>query len=365
MRRPYARRRRRAIAAANAGKTGALLVSRPDDVSYLSGFSGEDSLLLAGPRWSVLLTDGRFAEQADAECSDVEIHVRTGPMAHAVADALSGRGVRRLAVQSGHMTLAMRDRLAEQLVKVRIVPAGEALAELRMVKDADEIAAIRRAVRIAEKAFRQLTAGGCAYLVGRTERDVAAELDYLMRRHGADGPSFDTIVATGPHSSLPHYRPGSTRIRANQPLLIDWGARSRGYCSDLTRTLLLGRIPPEISTIHDVVRRAQSAGIEAIRSGRFCRTADEAARRVIEEAGYGDRFVHGLGHGLGRAVHEGPGVGRRSETRFRRGMVATVEPGVYLPGVGGVRIEDDVLVAADGAERLSRLPRSMNAMSLQ
>lgn len=349
----------------------ALLVSRSADVGYLSGFTGEDSLLLMNKGFACLITDGRFAEQAARECPGLEVIVRSGPMSAAVAEAARRRKVRRLGVQGGHMTLSGQAALVEALGRNRrVVTVGEALLELRAVKDAQEVAAIRRAVRIAERAFRGLIAGGARALVGRTERQIAAELDYRMIQAGADSPAFDTIVAAGPHSSMPHYRPGNTRVRSGQAVLFDWGAWSGGYSSDLTRVAFTGRIPPKLTEIYELVRSAQAAGIAAVRAGVSVRMVDLAARKVIERAGLGERFVHSLGHGIGRGrgsaeVHELPAVSRQAKGRLRAGMVVTIEPGVYLPGVGGIRIEDDVLVTAERAERLSSLPSVASAWILR
>jgi Xaa-Pro aminopeptidase len=342
----------------------AMLVTNAHDVGYLSGFTGEDSFLLVGRRWAVLLTDGRYAEQAESECHGVELHVRTGPMTDAVAQVVKAHRVRRIAVESEDLTLLWCERLGAKLRGRRIVPVASAVRRLRLVKDEWEIRAIRRAIRVAERAFRELIAQGGKRLLGRAERDVAAELDYLMRLGGASAPSFETIVAAGANSSLPHYRPGRRRIRAGEPVLIDWGARLDGYCSDLTRVVSIGRIPPKLSAVYEVVRRAQSAGIRAVKSGVSCRTADAAARELVAKAGYAERFVHGLGHGIGREVHESPGLARPVKQRLRAGMVVTVEPGIYLPGVGGVRIEDDVLVTRRGPRKLSSLPRTLGAMTL-
>lgn len=364
--RSYARRRRSALrCAGRGGKVDALLITRPQDVSYLSGFAGEDSVLLVGTSWTVLVTDSRYAEQAQAECGGIEIALRTGPMAEAVATALAGRGVRTLAGQADHLTLAQHRSYSAALGRYKLVAAGDPVADLRTVKDAAEVQAIIRAVRTAERAFRELLAQGAKAFVGRRERDVAAELDYRMRLAGASGPSFETIVAAGAHGSLPHYRPGPWRIRQGQPVLIDWGAKVDGYCSDLTRVVFIGRIPPQIGRIYELVLAAQKAGLAAVRSGAICRAVDVAARRVIAAGGHGEQFGHGLGHGVGREIHEAPALSPRSDGRLKRGMVVTVEPGVYLPGVGGVRIEDDVLVEADRGTVLTRLPKQMQAMVLK
>ncbi len=359
--------RRRAVmrAARKKKKIDAFLVTCREDVSYLSGFTGEDSALVVTDGWAMLITDGRYEEQGRSECGDIEIQVRTGPTPPAVAEALKGRNIRRLAVQGDHVTLRTADLLRKALKPKKLLALTGVLDDLRCVKDESEIRTIRKAVRAAERAFRELIGRGARSLLRRSERDVAAELDYRMRTLGASAPAFETIVAAGPHSSRPHYRPGSTKIRSNQPLLFDFGAMVDGYCSDLTRTVFIGRIPHELAHVYEVVLRAQNTAIAVISPGTATRTVDAAARKVIEAAGYGKHFLHGLGHGIGKQVHEGPTLGRGSSRRIRKGMVMTIEPGVYLPGLGGVRIEDDVVVTSTGAQRVSSLPRTLGAMCVQ
>jgi len=358
----YALRRRRALVAA---EVDALLISRPEDVGYLTGFTGADSFLLVGRRFASLITDGRYAEQAEAECPDVETYVRSGSMPQAVARLLKGRGVRRLGLQADHMTLRGRQRLAATVNPRRLRAISDVLGELRAVKDAGEVKAVRKAVRAAERALGGLLAGGAKALEGRTERQVAAELEYRMRLGGADCAAFETVVAAGAHSALPHYRPGTTKIRGAQAVLIDFGARLGDYCSDLTRVVFIGKIPPKLADVYEVVRRAQAAGIAALRAGLSGRSVDAAARKVIAAAGYADRFVHSLGHGIGRQVHELPALARTSGARLRAGMIVTVEPGIYLPGIGGIRIEDDILITRTGRQRLSSLPRALKAVVLR
>lgn len=339
-----------------------MLVTRPADVSYLSGFTGEDSWLLLGAGWAKLITDGRFAEQARDQCPDIEIAVRTGPLAGEAAPAIKKRRLRRLAVQGAHMTISLHQKLTELLPRVRLISVLSIVQAVRAVKAAHEVRAISKAIRVAERAFGQLLAGGAKSFVGQTERAVAGRLDYLMRCGGASGPAFETILAAGRHGSHCHYRPDSTVIRRNQAVLIDWGARVGGYCSDLTRVIFTGRIPPKIGEVYDAVLDAQLASIARIRSGVACKTIDAAGRAVIAAAGYGEQFRHSIGHGLGLEVHESPGLARTAVGRLRSGMVVTVEPGVYLPGLGGVRIEDDVLVTRQGRRRLSSLPRRIESM---
>ncbi len=263
------------------------------------------------------------------------------------------------------MTVRGRDALAKALKKVRLKALGPEVAAPRDCKDDTELAVIRKAVRAAERAMKDLIAGGKKKFIGRAEREVAAELEYRMRLHGAERASFETIVAAGVHAALPHYRAGGTRIRANQAVLIDWGAVVKGYCSDLTRVVFTGKIRAPIANVYEIVLRAQEAGIAAVRARATCESADAAARAVIEQAGYGKAFGHGLGHGIGLQVHEHPRLARGVDRKLRPGMVVTVEPGIYLPGVGGVRIEDDVLVVPGGRRRLSSLPRDIRAMALR
>ena len=346
-------------------RVGAFLLTNRCNVRYFSGFTGEDSCLLVGPRWVRLLTDGRFAEQARIESPRLKTIVRRRGMLDAVAAALAGRKVRRLGIEGNYVSVRLKAELDRALGKVRTRPLAGEIDALREIKDATELKAIGRAVRAAEGAFEALIAGGRKKFVGRTERHVAGELEYLMRLHGAERAGFETIVAAGAHSALPHHRPGDTRIRRGDIVLIDWGAVVGGYCSDLTRVVFTGKIPPQIARVYGIALRAQSAGLAAVRPGRRCESADAAARQVIVAEGYGEAIAHGLGHGIGLEVHESPPLGARARQRLQAGMVVTVEPGIYLPGAGGVRIEDDVVVTSAGCRRLSRLSRELSAMKLR
>ncbi len=236
---------------------------------------------------------------------------------------------------------------------------------LRLRKDASEIRAITRAVRLAERAFLELIAQGAAHFIGRSEGQLAAELDHRMRDLGAEGPAFETIVAVGANSSRPHHRPGRRRVRKNEIVLIDWGARLAGYVSDLTRVVFTGTIPPKLAEMYEVVLSAQRAGFRSIRPGVQFGSVDAAAREVVRLAGFGERYLHGLGHGIGCEVHEAPALRRGASERLKSGVVVTIEPGLYVPGRGGIRIEDDILVTPQGARRLSRLPRQRERMRLR
>lgn len=361
----YKHRRSVALRKAITGKLQCLLVTRPEDVSYLTGFGGDDSALLLARGKACLLTDGRYKEWAERDCGDIDIDATGGISPQAVLKHLKGSGIRRIGIQAGYMTVAGKDALQKALGSKKLLPADEIFQSLRQIKDETEIRAIRRAVRIAEQAMKQLTSRRAKWFVGRTEQQIAGELDYLMRQGGADRASFGTIVAAGPNGAMPHYCPGKRKVRQGESLLIDWGALAGGYCSDLTRVYFIGKIPPKLAAIYEVVRRAQDAAIKAIGPGRMGKSADKAARSLIAEAGYEKQFTHGLGHGIGRQVHEAPGIGGKTTARFKPGMIVTVEPGIYLPGVGGVRIEDDVLVTSSGRRRLSSLPRNIEAVVLR
>lgn len=355
---------------ARAGKAGAgaMLVTRPEDVHYLSGFGGEDSWLIVargdrgGPgrrAQRILVTDGRFIEEAARSCPDCQVRRRQGPIVAEAAEALKSL---RLATgfQAGSLSVEAFDALAAVVKgRVRLIRTSGLVEALRVVKDAGEVERIRRAITVAEKAFTSALSG---LRRGASEMAFAAALEYEMRLAGAWQPAFPTIVAAEPDSSLPHARPGEASLYGSDTFLVDWGARVGGYNSDLTRVVARGRMSPRISRIWDVVRAAHAAAIKAVRPGARAAAIDGIARKVITEAGYGEFFGHGLGHGVGLEVHEGPSLSSRSKARLKPGMVVTIEPGIYLPGEGGVRLEDMVLVTRDGAEVLTRVNRDPAAL---
>ena len=362
---PAGPRRRRLVRGFDKAGIDAMLVTTPANVRYLTGFTGEDSYLLVGRKLAILLTDSRFQEQARLECPALELYIRQGRMTDAVKAALHRRGVRRLGVESESITLGLHDKLSQLLGANKLRSTENLVGELRLTKDDSELVAIRKAIRVAQRAFLGLIARGRKALVGRTEAQLAGELEFRMRQEGASGASFPSIVASGAHAALPHYRPGGTAVKAGQAVLFDWGALVDGYCSDLTRVVFTGRIPPPIGQIYEVVLSAQKKGIAAVRAGRPANVVDAAAREVIAAAGYGQQFGHGLGHGIGLEIHEAPSLSPRAIGRLRRGQIVTVEPGIYLPGAGGVRIEDDVLVEVGRGVVLSSLPSDLQAMVLQ
>jgi len=340
----------------------AMLITDPVDVSYLSGFMGEDSWLLVTDRDATLLTDGRFTEQAARECPSIRRLVRKGAMTEALAGLVERKRVRKLGFDPATVTVAGRSGLARAMKKVRLVEVGGVVSTLRICKDPMELRAIARAVRVAETAWAAFRRH---VRLGMTERRLAAELDHQMRLAGADGPAFDTICAIDASGAMPHARPGNRRLRQGSVVVVDFGARVDGYVSDLTRVLFAGKIAPRAREVYTTVLEAQRAGIAAVRPGALLKDVDAAVRRVIVAAGLGKHFTHGTGHGIGRRVHEAPALAPTiSKGCLEEGMVVTVEPGVYLEGRFGVRIEDDVLVTRGGRRVLSHVEKDLEAMVL-
>lgn len=338
----------------------ALLVSSFTNVTYLTGFSGDSSLLLIGRDQTVLISDSRYMVQIQDECPGLKSYIRSNRVS---LNEASGKVIRwakllKLGIESHSLTVEQYEGLKKDLKSLELVSISGAVEELRQIKDAAEIASIRQAVRTAEQGFSMLRAS----LVGRmTEREMAHELEQSMRRFGARGAGFEPIIAVGARAALPHARPTQTRISQADFLLVDWGAGNwDGYKSDLTRVLVTGRISTKLEKIYRVVLKAQLRGIGAIRPGARCCDVDQAARSVIEQAGFGRRFGHGLGHGMGLEIHEGPRLSPTSKSVLKPGMVVTVEPGIYWPGWGGVRIEDDILVTRDGCEVLTSVPKDFD-----
>ncbi|MBU0716768.1 MAG: aminopeptidase P family protein [Planctomycetes bacterium] len=337
-------------------RVGAYLVSNDMDYFYLTGFTGEDSALLILPRAVHLLSDGRFDEAINQECPWVRRWMRRGTLNAEIAKASEELKIRTLAVQAERFTLADEAEVKKANRSTKLRSAPSILADMRIKKDDNEVALIRKSIRVAEEAFRATCA---AIKVGQTELEIAARIEYEMKRRGARGPSFPTICAEGPNAALPHAHPGKRKVKRGSAVLLDWGARLGNYCSDLTRVVFVGSIPRKIREVYPIVLEAQKRAIAAVKPGARMCDVDEVARKYITEAGYGKEFNHGLGHGMGLDIHEAPSLSWRSSAKLEAGMVVTVEPGVYLPGIGGVRIEDDMLVTPNGSRFLTQLPRRL------
>ncbi len=335
----------------------ALLVTELVNVRYLTGYTGSNGVAVVGPDTRSFITDFRYVEQA-AEEVDSTFQRRQAPLElfDAVTSVLPDTEL-RLGFEDEHLTVRGHARLRELVpARVELVAAGSLVEELRAVKEPEEIERIRAAARLADDAFQSVVKAG---LVGRTERDVAQALELEMLERGARGPSFETIVAAGAHGALPHAQRRNVQIRRGDLVVIDWGAELDGYCSDCTRTLAAGQPEDAAAEVYELVRHAQLTGLDAVRAGAGGREVDGAARAVIDAAGQGENFGHGLGHGVGLDIHERPRLSQRSEDELQNGNVVTVEPGVYLAGRFGIRIEDLVVVAQDGCEILTGLSKEL------
>jgi Xaa-Pro aminopeptidase len=337
----------------------ALLVTNFTNVTYLTGFTGDDSYLLVTAQGDVLISDQRYTTQLEEECPGLELAIR-GPgtkMREWTAKVLKKAKITRLGVEADSMTVGQRDALAADLPKAELVPTSGWVEELRLLKDKDEVERTRRAGDLARRAFEVVRAKLTPEM---TEQQVSNELEYQARQFGARRMSFETIVAVGPRAALPHARPTARRIGESDFTLIDWGVNEGLYMSDLTRVLATARISPKLRKLYGVVLKAQLAGIEAVRPGATCEEVDRAARSVIEQAGHGKHFGHGLGHGVGLEIHEAPRLAQGQTRPLKPGMIVTIEPGLYFPGWGGIRIEDDVLVTRSGHEVLTSVPKELD-----
>ncbi len=338
----------------------ALLVTNCHNVTYLSGFTGEDSWLIVGRDNDLLISDSRFRTQLGEECVDLEARIRprTLSLVDAAADSLGKMKIAHVGVEAASVSLATHEVLAAGLTSAKLVPLLGMVEELREIKDKGEVAAIRRAIYQAEKSMGVITA---AMTKDQTEREIAGNIEHELRRFGGRNCSFEPIVAVGPRSALPHAPPTNRRIGESDFVLVDWGAREDLYVSDLTRVFVTGRISPKLERIYGVVLKAQRRAIESMKPGVSMGAVDLVARSTIEKAGFGKQFGHGLGHGIGLEVHEAPRLAEGNDRQLKPGMVITVEPGIYLPGWGGVRIEDDVLITRNGHRVLSSITKELEA----
>jgi Xaa-Pro aminopeptidase len=349
---------RAARLAENLPEIGAdlLLVTSLVNVRYLTGFTGSNAMVLVGPDTRAFVTDFRYVEQSAAEMVGDWERTISPDLIETLPDLLP-EGKLRLAFEDAHMSVRTHGRMRELIPeRVELVAGGDAVESLRAVKDADEIRRIGEAAKVADAALRQIMEQG---LVGRTELDVAVALERAMEDLGAQCRAFPSIVAAGPHGALPHAQPRDVEIGRNELVVIDWGAELDGYCSDCTRTLATGDLPDATLEAYDLVHQAQLAGLRAVTAGVGGRDADSAARDVISDAGHGEHFGHGLGHGVGLEIHEAPRLSQRSDSVLSSGNVVTVEPGVYLPGQFGVRIEDLVVVTETACQILTSVPKEL------
>lgn len=332
----------------------ALLVTRRENVQYLTGFTGSSGSVLVSLKRLLLVTDFRYMLQAGAEAPGVSLAIQKKEWASTIKKAAERIGAGRLWFDESGVTVEAAGRLKKAGLAVKGAP--DIVAELRQKKDEAELSAIRRAILRAEESFLEIRR---LIRPGATERDIAIRLEYLMRSKGARRQAFETIVASGTNGAMPHASTTARCIRQGDLVTIDFGAEADGYYCDITRTVCAGRPTKKQREVHGIVQAARQAAIDSIRPGTECSAVDAVARRIIKKAGYGRYFGHATGHGVGLMVHEGPVVSARSRSRMDAGMVVTIEPGIYIPGWGGVRIEDMVLVTDTGAEVLTSLPRDL------
>ena len=336
----------------------AVLVTDERNQRYAAGFPFTDGAVLVAAERAYLITDSRYIEAAEAavdDCVSVWLYDRERPLRERVREALAESGAQRLAAEDQRLSHA-GFLMWEKTLGLTLLPAGDLFQTLRAVKSEEELASMTEAQRISEAALEEVL-----HLIrpGMTEREVASELVYRMLRHGSEGNSFDPIVVTGSKTSLPHGVPGDKVIQTGDFVTMDFGSLKNGYCSDMTRTVAVGSATDEMKNVYDVVLRAQLAGIRAAKAGVLGRDIDAASRRVIEEAGFGPYFGHGFGHCLGLEIHEPPFASPKGNVPLPAGSVSSAEPGIYLPGRFGVRIEDVMILRETGAELITRAPKEL------
>ncbi|WP_226582948.1 M24 family metallopeptidase [Halobacillus litoralis] len=334
----------------------ALLIMSPKNRRYMSGFTGSSGALLITESSAVLITDFRYTGQAGEQAEEFEVIEHKTPMPKAVASKVEELGLKRVGFEKEHVTYSSYEQY-NQALEAELVPTSGMVEKLRLIKTDEEISILKDAVKIADDAFQHIL----SYIKpGVKEIDVSNELEFFMRKQGAASSSFDIIVASGYRSALPHGAASEKEIQSGELVTLDFGALYKGYCSDITRTVAVGEISDELKEIYDTVLQAQLKGMEGIKAGITGKDADALTRDYIKEKGYGEYFGHSTGHGIGLDVHEGPGLSFRSDqTILEEGMVVTVEPGIYVPGVGGCRIEDDTIVTKTGNERLSQSTKEL------
>lgn len=333
----------------------ALWVTNLVNIKYISGFSGSSATLIIGKKEAYLLTDFRYLSQAASEATCFEIYQIKEDLVKDAKPLLEEKKWKKIGIEAKHLAVSAHSEMIEQL-EVELVPLRESAEKLRMVKNKSEQDILRRGAEILDKGFTFIQS---IIRPGITEKDLSLEIEIFLRRLGAEGASFKYIVASGPRGAMPHGIASDKQIENGEMVTIDFGAIFEGYATDMTRTLAVGKSDKRMHEIYDIVYKAQKKAVASVKPGMECREVDAVARKIIKTAGYGDYFGHGLGHGIGLETHEQPVVNRKSKTVLEPGMVITIEPGIYIPEVGGVRIEDMVLVTENGHELLTKCPREL------
>lgn len=334
----------------------ALLIHKPENRFYFSGFSGSAGVLIVTPKEAILVTDFRYVEQARSQATDFKIIDQKAPIFEELKSLIKSLKISKLGIEDEYLTFAQVEEFKKKLDQEELVPLKEALLTLRRVKEKKEIEFLTRAVEISDQAFIHIL----NYLKpGVMEKEIALELEFFMRRQGASKVAFDIIVASGNRSSLPHGVASDKKIAIGDLVTMDFGAVFNGYHSDITRTVAIGKINDKQKTIYNIVLEAQLAAAKTIKAGLPTKEVDAVARDIITNRGYGDFFGHGLGHGVGLEIHEKPGLSPRDNSILEAGMAVTVEPGIYLPNWGGVRIEDTVVVTENGCNTLTNSTKEL------
>lgn len=336
-------------------KCDAVLLTSPHNMRYFSGFAGGEGAAVITKNKAYLLTDSRYIEQAESEAKGFEV-TETNDWMKGACRLFERNSLKTVAIEDDSMTAAEFNRLSELAPRREFIMAASKIRTMRMMKTEDELDRIRRAEEIGCRAFEHVL----QYIKpGVMERDIALEIEYFMKKQGASGMSFDTIAISGARTSLPHGVPTDKKVENGDFVTMDFGCVLDGYCSDMTRTVVVGKANEEQKKIYEVVKKAQQIGLDTIREGIPCADADKAARDYIASCGFGQYFRHSLGHGVGLLVHELPNLSPRSEFTLEKNMVVSCEPGIYIPGFGGVRIEDLVAVTKDGCENLTRVTKEL------
>ena len=327
------------------------LIIKPQNIRYLSGFTGSNGQLLITKSKSYLFTDFRYIDQAEQESSGYQIIKQEKKMIDAVKEICLQEKIKEMAFEEDQMVFKMYEAYYQALKPVSFVPASQFLSQIRAIKDQEEILLLKKATALADQAFKHIL----SYIKpGVKEKDIALELEFFLRKNGAEAKSFDFIVASGSRGALPHGVASDKEIKAGELVTMDFGCIYDGYCSDITRTVGVGKLEDKQKEIYNIVLEAQRAGLDFIQAGVECQNVDSAAREIIARAGYGEYFGHSLGHGIGLEVHENPTLAKGNEQKLQPGMVVTVEPGIYIPRFGGVRIEDMVLIQENYLEILTK-----------
>ena len=338
-------------------KLDGILLTSSHNLRYFTGFSGGEGVALFGGEEKFLFVDSRYTEAAQMEAQEFQvIEFGGGTRNQKIGEKVAELFIQRLGFEDAELNVAEYHALKESLPIAQWQGCSKELDSLRMVKTEEELNYLRIAEKIGVDAFLAVLP---QIQVGMTENELAAELEYQMRKRGAEGTSFETIAISGKKTSMPHGKPDEKKLENGDFITMDFGCRYRGYCSDMTRTIVLGTAKEEQKRVYQIVKEAQAAGLSAIRAGISGKEADAVARKVIDDAGYGKYFGHSLGHGVGLLIHEQPNLSPLSETILKPGMVVTCEPGIYIPDFGGVRIEDMVCVGEDGCENLTHLDKEL------